>query len=202
VQLKVELETRNLKNELELLKSQINPHFLFNSLNNIDSLIRTLPENASNALITLSDMLRYMIYETLSDHVLLNKEIVYINNYIKLQQLRFRNPDYIKAAFPDNCNDIHIAPMLLIPFIENAFKYAFNKGKLPVIEISLQCSNEVLLFRCQNYYKSEKTQNERTGGVGLQNVKRRLELLYPSKHNLTITNENYIFKVELNIQLL
>jgi two-component system LytT family sensor kinase len=113
IQLQNELETRNLRNELELLKSQINPHFLFNSLNNIDSLIRSNPDNASNALITLSEMLRYMIYETNSDKVLLNKEIVHIKNYIKLQQLRFREKNYVNIIFPTICDDIRIAPMLL-----------------------------------------------------------------------------------------
>jgi LytS/YehU family sensor histidine kinase len=142
-----------------------------------------------------------MIYETKSDHVALNKEIVYIKNYIKLQQLRFRNSDYIKILLPDTCEGIQIAPMLVIPFIENAFKYSFNTGKLPVIEIALHCKNDSLIFFCQNYYKDEKSKHERTGGVGLDNVKRRLELLYPQKYHLNITNENHIFKIELNIQL-
>jgi two-component system, LytTR family, sensor kinase len=198
---KAELENRSLRNELEMLKSQINPHFLFNSLNNIDSLIHTFPDNASDSLITLSDMLRYMIYETRTDMVSLNKEIVYIKNYICLQQLRFQDPQYINITFPNLCEDIRIAPLLLIPFIENAFKYSFNAGNLPVIEISLCCKHDLLQFFCQNYYKNEKSQHERPGGVGLGNAKRRLELLYPRKHNINIVDENNIFKVELAIQL-
>lgn len=201
IQLKSELENRNLKNELELLKSQINPHFLFNSLNNIDSLIHSLPDNASSSLITLSDMLRYMIYETKPDKVFLDKEIVYIKNYIRLQQLRFRDKDYIRTTFPGNCNGIQIAPMLLIPFIENAFKYSFNAGTLPVIEISLKCKNDWLLFICQNYFKKNQLQYERTGGIGLENTKRRLELLYPGKYQLAIFDEDPVFKVKLNILL-
>jgi two-component system, LytTR family, sensor kinase len=201
VQSKAELENRNLKNELELLKSQINPHFLFNTLNNIDSLIHTIPDNASDALITLSDMMRYMIYETKSDHVPLSKEIVYIRNYIKLQQLRFKDPEYIKVTLPDQCEGIRIAPLLLLPFIENAFKYSYNKGKFPVIEIALSCTSHRLTFLCKNYYKREKPRHERTGGVGLENVKRRLELLYPQKYDLNILEENNFFKIELIIQL-
>ena len=201
IQLRTELENRNLRNELELLKSQINPHFLFNSLNNIDSLIRSMPENASDALITLSDMLRYMIYETQSDQVSLQKEIIYMKNYIRLQQLRYRNKDYVRLSFPDDCGGIQIAPMLLIPFVENAFKHSFNSGKFPVINISVQCVDTGLLFCCRNYYRDEKSKNGRIGGVGLNNAKRRLQLLYPDKHQLTITDENNVFNVQLNIKL-
>lgn len=201
IQLKSELEARNLRNELELLKSQINPHFLFNSLNNIDSLIRTSPENASTSLITLSDMLRYMIYETRTDRVPLNKEIVYIKNYIRLQQLRFRDKDYIRVTYPEVCESMQIAPMILIPFIENAFKYANNPGKSPVIEIAMQCKDNILSFSCSNSYKNEKPEDEITSGVGLENVRRRLELLYSSNYHLAIFDENSVYKVELTIQL-
>jgi two-component system, LytTR family, sensor kinase len=201
IQLKTELETRNLKNELNLLKSQINPHFLFNSLNNIDSLIRTYPDNASTALIRLSEMLRYMIYETQSDKVLLNKEIVYIKNYILLQQLRYREKDYVKITFPIICEGIQIAPMILIPFIENAFKYAFNVGILPVIEINMICQSNSLFFSCRNYYKKGKPQYKSPHGIGLENVKRRLALLYPEKFHLAIFDKDQVFKIELSIQL-
>ncbi len=200
IQLRVELENRNLKNELELLKSQINPHFLFNSLNNIDLLIHTMPDNASDSLITLSDILRYMIYETKTDVVSLQNEIVYIKNYIDLQQLRFQNPDYIRVSFPDRCEDIRIAPLLLIPFIENAFKYSFNAGIYPVVDIQLQCKNSVLHFYCHNYFQYVESQHDRPGGVGLENVKRRLELLYPGKYKIKISDDKQIFKVELIIQ--
>jgi two-component system LytT family sensor kinase len=201
IQLKSELESRNLRNELELLKSQINPHFLFNSLNNIDSLIRKSPETASVSLVTLSDMLRHMIYEAKTDKVLLSEEIVYLRNYISLQQLRFRDKKYVGINFPERCEGIQIAPMLLIPFIENAFKYATNIGKLPVIDISVQCNYNSLIFSCRNYYKKEKPQYEPTEGVGLKNVQRRLEILYAEKHQLDIADEGNVFKVELTIDL-
>ncbi len=200
IRLKAELETSNLKNELELLKSQINPHFLFNALNNIDSLIRTEPEKASDTLITLSDILRYMIYETRADQVLLDKELVYIKNYIRLQQLRYREKNYIRAVFPDHCPGIQIAPMLLIPFIENAFKYAYNSGKLPVVDISLQCNDNRLLFTCQNQCRTERPSDEELCGIGLENVKRRLTLLYPEKHELVIFDDESSFRVELTIK--
>jgi LytS/YehU family sensor histidine kinase len=201
IRLKAELETRNLKNELEMLRSQINPHFLFNALNNIDSFIRTKPETASDSLVTLSDMLRYMIYETRSDQVLLEKELVYIKNYIRLQQLRFRDKDYIRVTFPDHCPDIQIAPMILIPFIENAFKYAHNTGQMPIIDINMSCTHGELDFSCRNYCKRDRTDHDMPGGVGLDNAKRRLALLYPGKHHLIIFENEAIFSVELKIQL-
>jgi LytS/YehU family sensor histidine kinase len=159
-----------------------------------------MPDNASISLITLSDILRYMIYETKTDVVSLQKEIVYIKNYIDLQQLRFQNPDYIRISFPDQCEGIRIAPLLFIPFIENAFKYSFNAGKYPVIDIQLRCKGNSILFYCQNYFQYVESQHERPGGVGLENVKRRLELLYPGKYNIKISEDTQIFKVELTIQ--
>jgi hypothetical protein len=201
MQLRAEMENRNLRNELELLKSQVNPHFLFNTLNNIDSLIRTTPKSASDALINLSDMLRYMIYETTAEKVSLNKELDYIRKYINLQNLRFRNPDYIHIDLPDSCEDKFIAPMLMIPFIENAFKYSFDNGKFPVIELLVKCNGNTFIFTCINQYNTGITQ-ERTGGVGLENVKRRLGLLYPGKHFLSITKGNGTFTITLQIELI
>jgi two-component system, LytTR family, sensor kinase len=201
IQLRAELENRNLKNELELLKSQVNPHFLFNTLNNIDALIHTVPANASASLITLSDMLRYMIYETNTNSVPLTKEITYLKNFISLQQLRFRNPNYIKASFPEQCQGVSVAPMLFLPFLENAFKYAVNTGHYPVIDISVTCHDNSVVFICQNYYGQEKEVERKLGGVGLTNVKRRLELLYKERHTLDIRQENAIFRVELSLFL-
>ena len=201
IKYKAEIENKNLRNELELLKAQINPHFLFNTLNNIDSLIRKSPDDASQTLIKLSGMLRYMIYETRSELVPFDNEVNYINNYIQLQQLRFRNPHYIKYSVTNACGSVQIAPLLFIPFIENAFKHSSDTGNNPVIDIKLECSESAISFRCSNYYSLENTTIERTGGVGLENVTRRLELLYKGKHKLNISKEDRIFKVELRIEL-
>lgn len=198
IQLKNELETRNLKNELELLKSQINPHFLFNALNNIDALIMTKPEKASESLLSLSQMLRYMIYETGTDRVPLQKELVYLGNYINLQQLRFRETDYVKIDLPRECGNASIAPMILIAFVENAFKHAHQVGKFPVIDIKLQCTQVELFFVCRNHYRSDH--QHAPGGIGLENARRRLEILYPGKHELAIFDEESVFRVELKIQ--
>lgn len=199
IKLKAELENRNLKNELELLKSQINPHFLFNTLNNIDALIHKSPDDASRSLLSLSDMLRYMIYETNTEFVTVEKEIEYLENYIKLQRLRLRNPEVIKMSLSKECRDIKIAPVLFLPFVENAFKYAVSEGILPAIEIDLSCSNGQLIFLCKNYYAPNGVEKIEWGGVGLENVKRRLELIYPKKHEFSIRKENGIFSVELKL---
>jgi len=141
------------------------------------------------------------VYDTKSSKVPLDKEIEYIHNFIKLQHVRFKNPEYIKISVLENCAGIELAPMLLTPFIENAFKYSFNAGNMPVISISVQCNGDRLHFACQNHFKDELTKHERPGGVGLENVKRRLELLYPGKYQLHISKENHIFSVDLSIHL-
>lgn len=200
IQLKSELENINLRNELELLKARINPHFLFNTLNNIDSLIYKSPDAASNALLTLSEMLRYMIYETKNDLMPLDKEIGYIQSYIALQQMRFREPQCISFTFDENCKSILFPPGLLLVFIENAFKYVSSTGRIPAIEIKLQCSENELNFRCSNYYNPAENKNKKNGGIGLENVKRQLAILYPGRHELRISEDNNIFIVDLNIR--
>lgn len=201
IKIKTELENQNLKNELELLKSQINPHFLFNTLNNIDTLIHKAPNEASHSLITLSDMLRYMIYETKTDFVDLQKELNYIKKYIDLQKLRSNSDNFIQTNFPTNCENKTIAPMLLLPFVENAFKYASSTETKPAIIIKLTCTNEILLFECNNNYSETNAHKIHSGGMGLDNVKRRLDLIYPNKYALTILDENFIFDVKLKIEL-
>jgi Putative regulator of cell autolysis len=202
LQFKMELENLNLRNELELLKAQINPHFLFNTLNNIDSLIYKSPDKASKTLITLSEMLRYMIYETKQDYVLLGKEIDYIKSYIMLQQMRFKDPEYVSFTYNEESSAIKIAPVLLLVFIENSFKFSSKNDKFPVIDINLFCANNEIHFCCKNYFNKGNALPERTGGVGLENVKRRLAILYPDRHVLTLSSENNIFVVDLKIKLL
>jgi two-component system, LytTR family, sensor kinase len=202
IRLKSEIENRNLRNELELLKSQINPHFLFNTLNNIDSLIMKSPAEASSYLITLSDMLRYMIYEATNEVVPLEKETVYLRRYINLQQIRYKKKDYIKVNFSTSESNTMVAPMLFLPFVENAFKYSCDSETMPVIDISLTVDAGTLYFRCQNQYDPERIKTSGVnGGVGLENAKRRLALLYPRKHVLQITKNQGIFIVELTLYL-
>lgn len=200
IQFKAELESQNLKNELEVLRSQINPHFLFNTLNNIDHLILKAPQKASNVLIGLSDMLRYMIYETKAEKVSIQKEVKHIEQFIELNKIRMRNPNLVQFQFSQNCS-ANIAPMIFIPFVENAFKYAVEQKDLPFIDIRINCTNNKLVFSCKNYFNDAAMMNGHTGGVGLENVKRRLSLLYPDKHKLSRTKEDSIYNVDLEFEL-
>jgi LytS/YehU family sensor histidine kinase len=185
-----------------LLKAQINPHFLFNTLNNIDSLIHKSPDAASGALITLSEILRYMIYDTKTDLVPLEKEISYIQSYIQLQKMRFKEPEYISFVFDESCKSVMIPPALLFIFIENSFKYSSNIGKLPAIEIKLCRTGDELNFHCKNYFSSDNALHKKSGGVGLANVKRQLNILYPDRHVLKISADNNTFIVDLNIRVI
>lgn len=201
IKLKAELENRNLRNELELLKSQINPHFLFNTLNNIDFLIQKSPMDASASLIKLSEMLRYMTYDASNDKVLITNEILYIQNYIDLQKLRYRNNNFVNFYVSNVSKNMHIAPLLLVTFIENAFKFASDSTIYPVIDIRLQCTETSIIFECNNFYNKEAKKKTNATGMGLENVKRRLELIYPHNYQLTILPDSNMFKVYLKINL-
>lgn len=199
-QLKTELEDKNKTSELALLRSQLNPHFLFNTLNNIDSLILTNPEKASDAIIKLSDIMRFMLYDTSTDEVPLTKEVNYLKSYISLQEMRLNDPDFVKVTIEGNCQGKTIAPMLFIPFVENAFKHGQKNVPSPGIEVNLTCLIDSINFEVINYVDETKEMNkDDTSGIGLINTKRRLELLYPGKHELDITKENGNYKSILRI---
>jgi two-component system LytT family sensor kinase len=193
----VHLQLQNRQTELSFLRSQINPHFLFNQLNNIYALVYEQNEQALPAISGLSELLRYMLYNS-NETVLLGTEISYIEKYIALQQLRFEQPTLI--AISKNCtNDTaHIPPLLLIPFIENAFKHgqAGITGKWLKIEIN--CDEHQLNFTCANMIGTHK--KDITGGIGLNNVKQRLNLLYPGAHQLEIAEFHNLFVVKLQLQ--
>ncbi|MBK8881712.1 MAG: histidine kinase [Bacteroidales bacterium] len=199
-QYKAELEKQNLRSELSLLKNQINPHFLFNSLNNIDSLIDDTSPNASRALGKLSDIMRYMVYDSEKEFVPLQNEISYIKNYIDLQKLRIPNQEIIKLSINGDISQQQIAPMLFIPFVENAFKHSSMKDKPDnCIKIKFEIAEKKIRFHCYNT-KKEIVKDE-SSGIGLENVKRRLELLYNDMHKLEISNSDKSFSVYLDINL-
>ncbi len=199
-QLKAELEDKNKTSELALLRSQLNPHFLFNTLNNIDSLIITNPEKASDAIIKLSDIMRFMLYDTTTDEVPLDKEVNYLKSYISLQGMRMKDPDFVSVTLEGNCHGKTIAPMLFIPFVENAFKHGQKNVKSPGIEIKLSCLLDSINFEVINCVDESRQMNkDETSGIGLINTKRRLELLYPDKHELNITRENGYYRSNLRI---
>ena len=200
--LKAELKEKNKSSELALLRTQINPHFLFNTLNNIDTLIGTDTEKASDAVIKLSEIMRFVLYEVNSDSIALEKEIDYLESYISLQSLRMRNKYFVSFENKtQNCRGLTIAPMIFIPFVENAFKHGLKNIVAPGIEIFLDCNDGCINFEVINRFSELDEQNkDKTKGIGIENAKRRLELLYPKTHNLEITKHKGVFKVKLKIR--
>lgn len=198
-----ELERRNLQSELKLLKNQLNPHFLFNTLNNIDSLIHSNPERASKSLVQMSEMMRYMIYETNIPEVDLNQELDYINNYLDLQQLQYDNPELVSYTLEGTSDGVRIAPMLFISFIENAFKHCTDKKAPNAIRLFLQIQKSEIHFEVSNLFDPTKHINkDSSSGIGLSIVKRRLDFLYPNRYSLQINQKNGYFDVSLTIKLL
>lgn len=193
-----ELENKQLRLEMELLKSQLNPHFLFNTLNNIDSLIYKNQQQASDALIQLSELLNYMLYSGKQQTVNIGQEIQYVKNLVALHKLRHDEEGYISAHFPEGNESRTIAPLLLTPFVENAFKHSAYTGSFPVISIDFACTESQIKFTVVNTFIDQKQMQ--TGGIGLQNIRRRLEILYPNKHSLNIRKESGIFEAEMIIE--
>jgi two-component system LytT family sensor kinase len=202
VDYKRQLEKNNLESNLALLKARTNPHFLFNTLNNIDVLIEKDPAVASNYLKKLSDILRFTLYESPSATIPLSKEIDYIMQYIELQQIRTSNADFIKFSFEPGTDDLQVAPMLFIPFIENAFKYCTNKKIKNAIVISISAGKNQVMFSCSNAYDAAAMITyEESSGLGLNLIKSRLELLYPKNYQLNIDKTTDRFNVDLTITL-
>ena len=196
-----ELQKENLKTELSFLRSQISPHFLFNVLNSIVAMVRLKSEELEPTVIKLSSLLQYMLYETDEEKVLLRNEEESLRNYIDLQSLRFSSKLTLNTSF-DVKEEWHtIEPMLLIPFVENAFKHGYGLLNNPEIDIDLKSSNNQLDFFIKNKYVSLDTAKDKTSGIGLANVKRRLQLLYPEKHTLLIEDNNGWYKVHLKLFL-
>jgi two-component system, LytTR family, sensor kinase len=198
--LKSQLILQNKASELALLRSQVNPHFLFNTLNNIYSLVYQKSEDAPAALMKLSSIMRYMLYDANTDKVLLEKEVEYLQSFIELQKLRLRQQDFVELSVQGNLNGRTIAPMLLIPFVENAFKHGSKSASNPGIRINLTAEPEKLFFEVSNYTRKNPATTEESGGIGLHNIQRRLDLLYPGKHSLVITENPEIFNVKLIIE--
>lgn len=199
VKAKEELLKKNSEMELALMKAQINPHFLFNTLNNIDVLILKEPEKASEYLNKLSDIMRFMLYETKTDKIPLEKELSYIGKYISLQKIRTSNPAFVSCEIIGNTAGRFIEPMLFIPFIENAFKHTENKKAENAIRIRFVIGKEKILFECENKFSAVKQQKPDYGGLGNELIRKRLGLLYPGRHQLEITEANEIFCVKLTL---
>jgi hypothetical protein len=197
------LQKRRLESEnaLLLLKAQLNPHFLFNSLNNIDILIEESPRIASDYLKKLSDILRYVLYETKEDETTLKREIEQISNYIELQRIRTSNTDYVDFEVRGEAGEQKIVPMIFLPFIENAFKFSKNKVKEHAIDIRFEITGDDVQMTCRNYYELQRFNVIQNEGLGIETIRQRLQLIYPKSHSLDIQEEENWFTVQLKIRL-
>jgi two-component system, LytTR family, sensor kinase len=201
IQVKEELNRRNFDTELALVKAQLEPHFLFNTLNNIDTLIEMDAPRASDYLKKLSDIMRFMLYETRSDHILLHDEIAYLTKYIELQKIRSSNPDFVRFEVNGCADWIRVAPLIFIPFVENAFKHSPHLKTGNAIDIQLKTSEKKILFHCRNHYQTHGDPKWKSGGIGNGLIARRLELLYPQKHTLSAIADGEKYEVMLTIEL-
>jgi two-component system, LytTR family, sensor kinase len=198
-----EKQKERLQSELSFLRSQISPHFIFNILNSIVYLIRTKSVAAEPVTLKLSELMRYMLYESENAQIPLEKEVSYLKNYIELQKVRFEEDVEILLNTEGAATTQQIEPMLLIPFVENAFKHGVGMVLNPIIAIDLKTTENNLLFSVKNKIAPETALEKDSGsGIGLKNVQRRLELLYPKTHDLSIKNENGWFEVTLNLNFI
>jgi two-component system, LytTR family, sensor kinase len=193
------LEEEKLRSELMLLKAQVNPHFLFNTLNNIDSLILTDQARASEALIKLSSLLRYVIYDAVKDQVPLQMELEHIGGYIDLQRLRYAGMSAISFVAAGNPEGKMVAPVLFMPFIENAFKHTGAEGIAKGLDVRFLITPDSIDFYCSNY--ATPADPSVAGGFGLDNVKKRLDIQYPGRYILQTgySGEKYITNLTIRL---
>jgi two-component system LytT family sensor kinase len=197
-----EKQNEALKTELSLLRSQVSPHFMFNVLNNMVSLARKQSDLLEPSLIKLSSLMRYMLYEADEEKVSIEKEMDYLQSYIDLQQQRFGKKVQINVHMHSMDDQYRLEPMLLIPFVENAFKHGTGMIEDAQIDIDLEAEKNILQFTVSNKYNPLSAEiKDKTSGIGLTNVKRRLNLLYGKNHSLTISTNNNFFVVSLTINL-
>jgi LytS/YehU family sensor histidine kinase len=196
-----ELEKEKLNSELAFLKNQISPHFFFNTLNNIYSLISINQEDSQKAVLKLSKLMRYLLYESEDGNTKLSNEIEFMNNYIDLMKLRMSEKINLKITFPESYEDKSIPPLLFIPFIENAFKHGISYREKSFIEISMTTKQDSISFRCVNSVaKTREGTDNAHSGIGLENVSKRLNLLFPGTHDLKINRSDTEFEILLQIK--
>lgn len=195
------LTQKNHDMEMALVRSQINPHFLFNTINNIDVLIEKDPARASAYLNRLSDIMRFTLYETKAAQIPLEKELAYIGKYIELQKIRTANPDFVHYKVSGPTDGLFIAPMLFIPFMENAFKHVVPQKTERGIDLHIRIVPGQLIFECSNSYRPGGGIRDEHSGLGNELIAKRLSLLYPGKHELTLTDGQGVYTVRLTIEL-
>ena len=193
------METEKSKAELALLRAQINPHFLFNVLNNIYGQAIIKSEHTANSIAKLSDLMRYSLGEASESSVPLEKEIAYFNNYLSLQKLRLTNKTVVDFKVIGNPNNWQVAPMLFLPFIENAFKYGVSNEVDTTIKISFKIEEKELDFRVENDILSDEVDRTASNQIGIKNVKNRLALIYGNRYTLDIKDSRKYYQVHLKI---
>ena len=196
-----EMEKQLIAGELALLRSQINPQFLFNTLTNIKSLIELQPEKAIYSIENLSEIMNYMLYETSAEKVMLDDEIDYINNYLNLQRVRY-NKDFISFKVTGVTNGLLVPPLIFMPFIENAFKFGDSFSRSPGIIINLDVTDNNLSFEVMNYIKENANQEKSESSFSTNSIRRCLDLLFGNNYSLEIKNESNKYLIKLKIQLI
>jgi len=194
-----DLDLAKTNAELEQLKNQINPHFLFNMLNNANVLIEDEPKKASQVLITLSDLLRYQLYDSSRDNVLLTSEIHFLEDFLNLEKVRRDNFNFLISK-EGELSGVQVPPLLFISFVENAVKHNNDSAKLSYVNLFFDVRHTELHFKCVNSKPAVKAVTK-TGGLGLVNIKRRLALLFPSSHDLKIEDNSETYCVTLTLEL-
>jgi len=196
-----QVQTEKLQTELQFLKAQLNPHFLFNSINTIYFQIDKSNAEARESLEKFSELLRYQLYECNEDRIPIEKEISYLESYVDLQRLRKNSRNIIRFNTDENVRGFCIAPLLLLPFVENAFKHLSNySGSSNIVELNMNRQNGSFLFSLSNSVDPD-TENKQEPGIGLKNVRRRLDLLYENEYKLDIQRNPLTFSVELQIKI-
>ncbi len=195
-----QLQNERAEAELMHLKSQVNPHFFFNTLNNLYGLAREKSDDTPALILKLSDMMRYTIYQGEKERVNVSDEVAYLNNFIELQQIRFHQTVDVEFVCSIDKNDYRITPLLLIILLENAYKHGVEKMvEGAYVRMNLTITEQQLVFTIENNYDPEEMSNE--PGIGLENLKRRLSLIYPEHHQLKVKNEGNCYAVTLTIKL-
>lgn len=199
----LQLQKENTAAQMQLLTAQVHPHFLFNTLNNIYSQTQLESPKGSKMIMGLSDMLRYILYEGQKPLVPLSQELTMISEYINLEKIRYDNKLDVHELAPAKANNLHIAPLLLLPFIENCFKHGTSKMiERPWISLTIELKDTTLIMKLMNGKVQNKESGKANAGIGISNVRQRLELLYPSRYDLQVREEEEVFVVDLRVELI
>ncbi len=198
----LELQRENLESQLQILKAQVHPHFLFNTLNNIYSYTQNTSPEASKLVMGLSDILRYMLYDCNQPTVPLSKELNMLEEFISLEKIRYGNRLELHTDLPRNTQNLYIAPLLLIPFVENCFKHGLSDVlEQPWLSMTISITGREMTMKLVNGKPPGTSRQTDSHGIGISNVRKRLELLYPDQHELIINEEEEVFIVNLKLQL-